>query len=110
MNFDLLRDGHQAAMVAARHHRHVVTATVAAATATVATHTASHHLHLSPRRFVAGGGMLIGVSMVRGAVRLLPVDAPTRVFLTGTLGSMPVKWRDLPSFARERPTPSEFVQ
>ena len=82
-------------------------AAAAGAVAAVTTAFAENSgIGLSPRRFVAGCVMLVGLGLARLAVSLLPKDAPTRVFVTGMIDAVPVTWRDLGRFARRRPTRS----
>lgn len=106
MNIELLHDGQQVA-ASARDQAVAAKAVVAGAMTVAATAAADHAgLSLSPRRFAAGMVMLAGLWIARNAVRLLPAEAPTRVFVTGVLDGMPLTWRDLAEFARQRPMPS----
>jgi hypothetical protein len=91
----------------ARSNAHAAQAVIAAAAATATIVAADHqHLSVSPRRFVAGTLMLAGLGVTRCAARMLPAGSPTRVFIMGMVDGVPVHWRDLPSFARRRVTPS----
>jgi uncharacterized circularly permuted ATP-grasp superfamily protein len=103
VNTELLIDAH----AVARANSAAVQAVVAAAATSAAVIAAEHqHLTVSPRRFIAGTFMLAGLAVTRHAARLLPAGSPMRVFITGMVDGVPVHWRDLPSFARRRPTPS----
>jgi hypothetical protein len=99
VNTELLSDAH----TAARNTQALIAATAATVTIAAADH---QHLSVSPRRFVAGTLMLAGLGMTRMAARMLPAGSPTRVFIMGMVDGVPVHWRDLPSFARRRVTPS----
>lgn len=109
MNIELLHDGHQAVAASREQAAAMRAVVIGAAATTVATVAEHQQLTISPRRFVVGVALLSGLGIVRGAVCLLPREAPTRVFILGMLDGVPVHWRDLAAFSRQRPTRSEVA-
>jgi hypothetical protein len=103
VNIDLMQDTHTVVRANLSAARAVFAVAATGAAIAAAEH---HHLSVSPRRFIAGTFMLAGLAVTRHAARLLPAGSPMRVFITGMVDGVPVHWRDLPSFARRRPTPS----
>ena len=94
-----MTDGSFAAEVAeqARYMRMMVIAGGLAGAASAATAT-------TPRRFIAGVGLCASMGAAKLAVKALPKDAPTRVFIEGMAADIPITWRSVPRFARIRPT------